>query len=49
MGLNRVLIININIIINIIEKEVPRNPLTRRDVNSIPANGVFLTKNLKKN
>ena len=28
--------------------EVPRNPLTRWDVSSIPANGIFLTKNLKK-
>ena len=27
--------------------EVPRNPLTRWDVSSIPANGVFLTKKLK--
>ena len=28
--------------------EVPRNPLTRWDVSSIPANnGIFLTKNLK--
>ena len=27
--------------------EVPRNPLTRRDVSSIPANGIFLTKKLK--
>ena len=25
--------------------EVPRNPLTRWDVSSIPANGIFLTKN----
>ena len=24
--------------------EVPRNPLTRWDVSSIPANGIFLTK-----
>ena len=30
--------------------EVPRNPLTRWDVSSIPANGIFLTKKkLKKN
>ena len=28
--------------------EVPRNPLTRWDVSSIPANGIFLTKKLKK-
>ena len=28
--------------------EVPRNPLTRWDVSSIPANGIFLAKNLKK-
>ena len=28
--------------------EVPRNPLTRWDVRSIPANGIFLTKKLKK-
>ena len=27
--------------------EVPRNPLTHWDVSSIPANGIFLTKNLK--
>ena len=27
--------------------EVPRNPLTRWDVSSIPANGTFLTKKLK--
>ena len=27
--------------------EVPRNPLTRWDVRSIPANGIFLTKKLK--
>ena len=27
--------------------EVPRNPLTRGDVSSIPANGIFLTKKLK--
>ena len=27
--------------------EVPRNPLTRRDVSSIPANGIFLTKKIK--
>ena len=27
--------------------EVPRNPLTRWDVSSIPANGVFLTKKQK--
>ena len=27
--------------------EVPRNPLTRRDVSSTPANGIFLTKKLK--
>ena len=27
--------------------EVPRNPLTRWDVSSIPANGLFLTKKLK--
>ena len=27
--------------------EVPRNPLTRCDVSSIPANGIFLTKKLK--
>ena len=26
--------------------EVPRNPLTRWDVSSIPANGIFLTKKL---
>ena len=49
MGLNLVLILNINIIINIIEQEVPRSPLTRWDVSSIPANGIFLTKKLKKN
>ena len=28
--------------------EVPRNPLTRWDVSSIPANGTFLTKKQKK-
>ena len=28
--------------------EVPRNPLTRWDVSSIPANGIFLTKKRKK-
>ena len=28
--------------------EVPRNPLIRWDVSSIPANGIFLTKKLKK-
>ena len=28
-------------------REVPRNPLTRWDVSSIPANGIFLTKKLK--
>ena len=28
--------------------EVLRNPLTRLDVSSIPANGIFLTKKLKK-
>ena len=28
--------------------DVPRNPLTRWDVSSIPANGIFLTKNTKK-
>ena len=27
--------------------EVPRNPLTRWDVSSIPANGIFLTIKLK--
>ena len=27
--------------------EVPRNPLTRWDVSSIPANGILLTKKLK--
>ena len=27
--------------------EVSRNPLKRWDVNSIPANGIFLTKKLK--
>ena len=27
--------------------EVPRNPLTRWDLSSIPANGIFLTKKLK--
>ena len=27
--------------------EVPRNPLTRWDVSSIPANGIFLTKKPK--
>ena len=27
--------------------EVPRNPLTRWDVSSIPANGIFLIKKLK--
>ena len=27
--------------------EVHRNPLTRWDVSSIPANGIFLTKKLK--
>ena len=27
--------------------EVPRNPLTRWDVSSIPANGIFLLKKLK--
>ena len=27
--------------------EVPRNPLTRWDMSSIPANGIFLTKKLK--
>ena len=29
--------------------EVPRNPLTRWDVSSITANGIFLTKKLNKN
>ena len=29
--------------------EVPRNPLTRWDVSSIPENGIFLTKKKKKN
>ena len=28
--------------------EVPRNPLTRWDVSSTPANGIFLTKKEKK-
>ena len=28
--------------------EVPRNPLTRWDVSSTPANGIFLTKKKKK-
>ena len=28
--------------------EVPRNPLTRWDVSSTPANGIFLTKKTKK-
>ena len=28
--------------------EVPRNPPTRWDVSSIPANGIFLTKKTKK-
>ena len=28
--------------------EVPRNPLTRWDVSSIPANEIFLTKKLNK-
>ena len=28
--------------------EVPRNPLTRWDVSSIPANGIFLTKKTNK-
>ncbi|CAM9518656.1 unnamed protein product, partial [Ascophyllum nodosum] len=28
--------------------EVPLNPLTRWDVSSIPANGIFLTKKIKK-
>ena len=27
--------------------EVPRNPLARWDVSSIPANGIFLSKKLK--
>ena len=27
--------------------EVPRNPLTRWDVSSIPAKGIFLTEKLK--
>ena len=27
--------------------EVPRNPLTRWDVSTIPANGIFSTKKLK--
>ena len=27
--------------------EVPRNPLTRWDVSSMPANGIFLTKKIK--
>ena len=27
--------------------EVPRNPLTRWDVSSTPANGIFLTKKIK--
>ena len=27
--------------------EVPRNPLTRWEVSSTPANGIFLTKKLK--
>ena len=29
--------------------EVPRNPLTRSDVSSIPANGIFPTKKNEKN
>ena len=29
--------------------EVPRNPLARWDVSSIPANGIFLTKKNNKN
>ena len=28
--------------------EVPRNPRSRWDASSIPANGIFLTKKLKK-
>ena len=28
--------------------EVPRNPITRWDVSSTPANGIFLTKKTKK-
>ena len=28
--------------------EVPRNPVARRDVSSIPASGIFLTKKNKK-
>ena len=28
--------------------EVPRSPLTRWDVSSTPANGIFLTKKTKK-
>ena len=36
------------VIIIIIMVEVPRNPLTRWDVSSIPANGIFLTKKKKK-
>ena len=32
----------------ILYTEVPRNPLTRWDASSIPANGIFLTKKKKK-
>ena len=32
-----------------VAQSAPRNLLTRWDVSSIPANGIFLTKNKKKN
>ena len=31
-----------------VAQEEPRNPLTRWDVSSTPANGIFLTKKTKK-
>ena len=42
-----IIIIIIYIYIRPGSSEVPRNPLTRRDVSSIPANGIFLTKKQK--
>ena len=40
---------NLPFIISLVcgSSEVPRNPLTRWDVSSIPANGIFLTKIIK--
>ena len=39
--------INVNVAGRPGSSEVPRNPLTRWDVSSTPANGIFLTKKLK--